>query len=45
MTVQLNGHVKLQEDDGAFIHITDGDHSLDIANVDDRDGKVLLFDL
>lgn len=44
-TVQLNGHVKLREGDGAFVHIDDSDHTLDIANVGDRDAEVLVFDL
>ncbi|KAF8606063.1 pirin domain-protein domain-containing protein-containing protein [Ceratobasidium sp. AG-I] len=44
-TVQLNDYVKLREGDGAFVHIAQGDHSLDIANVGDRDAEVLVFDL
>ncbi|KAG8680954.1 hypothetical protein FRC08_015943 [Ceratobasidium sp. 394] len=43
--VLLNGQSKLREGDGAFIHVADGDHSLDIANVGDRDAEVLVFDL
>lgn len=44
-TIQLNGHVTLREGDGAFVHITDGDRELDIANVGDREAEVLVFDL
>ncbi|KAG9075835.1 hypothetical protein FS749_012461, partial [Ceratobasidium sp. UAMH 11750] len=43
-TVLLNGQSKLREGDGAFIHVADGDHLLDIANIGDRDAEVLVFD-